>query len=180
MRVQSAVAAGAMVLGLACAAEPDDQDEVSIEEQSAAFRSAVEAILAKYEQWEAAGQIDSILTLYTENVVLAFANQPIIEGKQAVRDNAAQMYAMGTPSLDLRTQSATASGDLGVERGTYVFNMTLAQGAPAAMAALFPDSGSYLTHWHRVNGEWKAAEVVVNSMKPLPGMEAMMTAPQGR
>jgi hypothetical protein len=25
-----------------------------------------------------------------------------------------------------------------------------------------------------------AAEVVVNSMKPLPGMEAMMTAPQGR
>jgi hypothetical protein len=42
------------------------------------------------------------------------------------------------------------------------------------MAAMFPDSGSYMVHWHQVDGQWKIASLVVNGMKPLPGMEAMM------
>jgi len=46
--------------------------------------------------------------------------------------------------------------------------------APAGMAAMFPDSGSYMVHWHLMDGQWKIASLVVNSMKPLPGMEAMM------
>jgi ketosteroid isomerase-like protein len=165
------MAAGAMVLGLACAAqEADDDDGMSLEQQSAAFRSAIEPMQASYERWESAGLVDSVLLVYTEDAVAAFGNQPVIRGREALRANAIQMRAMGTPSLDLRTESATASGDLGVERGTYVFTMTLGPGAPPAMAALFPDSGSYMTRWQRVNGEWKIAELVVNSMKPLPGM----------
>jgi ketosteroid isomerase-like protein len=110
--------------------------------------------------------------------ITALGNQPVLTGHAALRANAEQMRAMGTPSVDLRTESAMAVGDLGVERGSYVFTMTLAAGAPAAMAAMFPDSGSYMVHWHRMNGQWKIAELVVNSMKPLPGMEAMMAAPQ--
>lgn len=172
MRGRSVVVAGVMVLGLGCAAEMDDSD-ASVEEQSAAFRSEIEALQPRYEQWEAAGLMDSILAVYTENAVAAFANQPILTGHAALRANAEQMRGMGTASIDLRTQSAMASGDLGVERGTYVFNMTLAAGAPAEMAAMFPDSGSYMAHWHRVGGQWKIAELVVNSMKPMPGMEAM-------
>ena len=50
------------------------------------------------------------------------------------------MAGMGTSSLDLRTVSAMANGPLGVEYGTYVYNMTLAPGAPAAIAAMFPES----------------------------------------
>jgi len=47
------------------------------------------------------------------------------------------------------------------------------------MAAMFPDSGSYMVHWHQVDGQWKIASLIVNGMKPLPGMEAMMApAPQ--
>jgi ketosteroid isomerase-like protein len=172
MRAKSAVVVGAMVLGLGCAAEPGD-DDMSMEEQSAAFRAELEALQPRYEQWEAAGMMDSILAVYTETAVAAFANQPILTGQAALRANAEQMRGMGTASIDLRTQSAMASGDLGVERGTYVFNMTLAEGAPAEMAAMFPDSGSYMAHWHRVGGQWKIAELVVNSMKPLPGMPPM-------
>jgi ketosteroid isomerase-like protein len=168
MRGWSAVAAGAMVLSLGCAEEADDQDD--LEAQNAAFRSAIEAFQVKYEQWEAAGLADSIVMLYTEDVVAAFGNQPILVGRQALRDNAAQAYALGTASIDLRTASAMANGDLGVERGTYVFNMALGPNAPPGLAAMFPDSGSYLARWQRVNGEWLVAELVVNSMKPLPGM----------
>jgi hypothetical protein len=35
-----------------------------------------------------------------------------------------------------------------------------------------------MVHWHLVDGQWKIASVVVNSMKPLPGMEPLMAAPQ--
>jgi hypothetical protein len=35
-----------------------------------------------------------------------------------------------------------------------------------------------MVHWHLMDGQWKIAGVVVNSMKPLPGMAAMMAAPQ--
>jgi len=178
MRGWSVVVAGTMALSLACAAETDD-DDTSIEDQTAAFRTAIEAQQTKYEQWEAAGQHDSIAAIYTEDAVAAFGNQPVLNGRAALLANAAQMAGMGTPSLDLRTVSAMANGPLGVEYGTYVYNMTLAPTAPAAMAAMFPDSGSYMVHWHLVDGQWKIAGVVVNSMKPLPGMEAMMApAPQ--
>ena len=139
MRGWSVVVAGTMALSLACAAETDD-DDTSIEDQTAAFRTAIEAQQTKYEQWEAAGQHDSIAALYTEDAVAAFGNQPVLNGRAALLANAAQMAGMGTPSLDLRTVSAMANGPLGVEYGTYVFNMTLAPSAPAAMAAMFPDS----------------------------------------
>ena len=177
MRGWSVVVAGAMALGLACAAEMDD-DDMSLEEQTAAFRTAIEAQQAKYEQWEAAGQHDSMVAMYMDDAVAAFGNQPVLNGRAAILANAMQMAPMGTPSLDLRTVSAMANGPLGVEYGTYVFNMTLAAGAPAEMAAMFPDSGSYMVHWHLMDGQWKIAGVVVNSMKPLPGMAAMMAAPQ--
>jgi ketosteroid isomerase-like protein len=167
-----------LVLSLACAAETaDDDDGASLEEQSAAFRAVLATHQANYERWESGGMTDSVLAMYADDAVAAFGNQPVLRGKEALRANAGQMRGMGTPTIDLRTESATANGDLGVELGSYTFNMTLAAGAPAAMAAMFPDSGSYLAHWHRINGEWKIKELVVNSMKPLPGMEAMMGAP---
>jgi ketosteroid isomerase-like protein len=178
MRGWSAVTVAAMALSLACSAETDD-DDTSIEDQSAAFRTAVEANQVKYEQWEAAGQHDSIMAVYTEDAIAAFGNQPVLMGRAAILANAMQMAGLGTPSLDLRTVSAMANGPLGVEYGTYVYNMTLSATAPAGMAAMFPDSGSYMAHWHLMDGQWKIASLVVNSMKPLPGMEAMMApAPQ--
>ena len=175
MRVvhRTAAAAGVVAaLGLGCApvAETPEQVQARMQEETAAFREAIAPLTLKYEQFESAGQADSVATLYTENAVAAFTNVPIARGRQAIRDAAAQFYALGTPSLDIRSESAMASGPLGVERGTYVFGFTPGPNAPAGMAAMFPDSGSYLAHWHMVDGQWKLAELVVNSMKPLPGM----------
>jgi hypothetical protein len=82
--------------------------------------------------------------------------------------------------VDIRTVSAMANGDLGVERGTYVYGFTPGPTAPAGMGAMFPDSGSYMAHWHRVSGEWKIAELVTNSMKPLPGTEAVAPGRPGQ
>lgn len=177
MRVlgRSAVAAAVAAVSFACqATETAEQMQARMEQETGAFRAAIQEIEPKYERWEAAGQADSVASLYTENAVAAFGNQPPLNGRQAIRDNAAQMYALGTASLDIRSESAMANGPLGVERGTYVFNFTPGPNAPPGMAAMFPDSGSYLTHWHLVDGQWKIAELVVNSMKPLPGMEMEM------
>ena len=160
-------------LSLACQAaqmETDEQMHARMDGETAEFRTALAAVEAKYEQFEAAGLADSVASLYTEDAFAAFGNQPPATGRQAIRDNAAAFYALGTASVDIRSAAAVANGPLGVERGSYVFQFTPGPNAPPGMAALFPDSGSYLTHWRLVDGQWKIAGLVVNSMKPLPGM----------
>ena len=167
-------ALGVVALSLACQAaemtETPEQMQARIEQESAAFRTAVEALLVKYEQFEAAGLADSVASLYTEDGIAAFTNQPPFVGRQGVRDGVAAFYALGTPSVDIRSESVTANGPLGVQRGTYVYNFAPGPNAPPGMATMFPDSGSYLTHWRLVDGQWRIAAVVANSMKPLPGM----------
>jgi ketosteroid isomerase-like protein len=167
----SAVGVAAVTLSFGCqATETAEQMQARMERETAAFRTAIEAAALKYEQFENAGMADSVASLYTENATAAFANQPPVTGRQAIRDAGAAFYALGTPSLDIRIASAMANGPLGVEYGTYVFNFTPGPNAPPGMGAMFPDSGSYLAHRHLVDGQWKIAELVVNSMKPLPGM----------
>jgi ketosteroid isomerase-like protein len=167
-------AVGVVALSLACQAaemaETPEQMQARIEQESVAFRAAIADVEAKYEQFEAAGLADSVASLYTEDAVAAFANQPPAAGRQAIRDAGVALYALGMASVDIRSASAVANGPVGVERGTYVFNFTPGPNAPPGMAAMFPDSGSYLTHWRLVDGKWLIAGLVVNSMKPLPGM----------
>ena len=174
MRKISLGAVGVVALSLSCQAaemaETPEQAAARIEQESAAFRAAIEPLEAKYEEFEAAGLADSVASLYTEDAVAAFANQTPAVGRQAIRDAGAALYALGMASVDIRSASAVANGPVGVERGTYVFNFTPGPNAPPGMAAMFPDSGSYLTHWRLVDGQWKIAGLVVNSMKPLPGM----------
>lgn len=164
-------AVGVVALSLACqAAETDEQMHARMDRETATFRAAVEAEHLKYEQFEAASLADSVASLYTEDAVAAFANQPPAVGRQAIRDAGAAFYALGTVGLDIRSASAMANGPFGVERGTYVLTFTPGPNAPPGMAAMFPDSGSFLAHWRLVDGQWMIAGLVVNSMKPLPGM----------
>jgi ketosteroid isomerase-like protein len=169
------------VAGLACQqAETAEQAQARMQEETTAFRTWLEAEQTRFEAWEAAGQADSVASMYTDNAVAAFANQPPLMGRQAVRDNAAMLYAMGTAGIDVRTVTAMANGDLAVEHGRYVYTFTPGPTAPPGMADMFPDSGSYIIHWHRVNGAWKIADLVVNSMKPLPGTEAVAGSQPGQ
>jgi hypothetical protein len=172
MRSWSVVVLGALAVGQACQGagmESDERAEERMGVESEAFEDAIGILGVKYEQWEAAGLADSVASLYTENAHVAFPNQPPIYGRQAIRDNAAAFYALGKASVNLRSEGGWARGPLGVERGTYVYEFTPGPNAPPGMALWFPDSGSYLTRWHRVDGQWKIADLVVNSMKPLPG-----------
>jgi hypothetical protein len=172
MRIWSVVVLGAVAVSLTCRGagmESDERAEERMGVESEAFEDAIGILGVKYEQFEAAGWADSVASLYTDNAHVAFPNQPPLYGREAIRDNAAAFYALGKANVNLRSEGGWARGPLGVERGTYVYQFTPGPNAPPGLAELFPDSGSYLTRWHRVDGRWKIADRVVNSMKPLPG-----------
>jgi ketosteroid isomerase-like protein len=168
-----AVAAAVALACQAPAMETAEEMHARMDREGAAFRAALESVQIRYEGFEAAGLADSVASVYTEDAVAAFARQAPLVGRQAIRDNVAAIHALGTVSVDIRTGAVAVNGPLGVERGTYVYQFTPGPTAPPAMAALFPDSGSYLAHWRLVDGQWKVASLVVNSMKPPPGMEGM-------
>lgn len=169
--VGTTAAVAVAVLSVACApTETAEQMQARMQEETEAFREAITAMQVRYEEWEAAGLVDSVASVYAENAVAAFPNQPLLRGRQAIRDNAEQAHMLGTFSLDLQTENAMANGPLAVERGSYVQGLTPGPNTPPGMAAMFPDSGSYVVHWHLIDDQWKIVELVVASHRPLPGM----------
>jgi ketosteroid isomerase-like protein len=166
------------VVALGACRESDERAEARMGRESDAFETAISILLVKYEQWEASGLADSVASLYTDNAHVAFAHQPPLYGRAAVRDYLAAFYASGRASLNLRSEDAVANGSLGVEHGTYVYHFTPGPDAPPGLAAMFPDSGSYLAHWHRVDGQWRIAELVVSSMAPPRPNDGVGTAKQ--
>jgi ketosteroid isomerase-like protein len=162
MRRWRAVAAVAVAMLGGCR-ESDEQAEERMGRESDAFENVISILLVKYEQFEAAGLADSVASLYTDNAHVAFAGRSPLYGRMAVRDHLAAFYAAGRSSLNLRSEDAVASGPLGVEHGTYVREFAPGPDAPAELVVLFPDSGSYLAQWRRVDGQWQIAELVVSS-----------------
>lgn len=166
----TALAVGTLVTACTPAEETAEEMQARMEEETAAFTTALGEMEARYERYENGRQADSTATIYTEDGVAAFPYMPPLRGREAIRTTLTQIYSFGTPSLDIRVESAVANGPLGVERGTYVLGFTPRPTAPPGLGAMYPDSGSYLAHWRLVNGEWKLAELVVSSMKAPPGM----------
>jgi ketosteroid isomerase-like protein len=149
------------------AAETPEQMQARMDQESAAFRAAIEPLARRWEAWEAAGQADSFATAFTDGGREMPPNAPAVVGLEAIRAYHAQMASLGTFISQIRTESAIANGPLGIDRGTYRFTFTPNtgmenMGIPAA------DSGKFLVHWHQVDGSWKIADLIYNSDVPLP------------
>lgn len=137
-----------MVVGLvACAAPQGSQPSAEI------------GALAK--QWEASlnsGDIEGIVSLYTEDCRLMPPNAPAAQGHDAVRADFGAMIAAGlTGTLD--TTEAFESGDLGYRVGVYALK------APDGSVV---DRGKYIETWKKTGGKWQISNDIWNSDNP-PG-----------
>jgi ketosteroid isomerase-like protein len=135
--------------------------EVSVEQQSAAARQAIEAANAEFTTHANQGHGDIVAKGYTEDGVLMLVNQPVASGRQAI---AAAFNGMGAmkASVALTVQSVVAHGPLAVERGTYALTVT-PPGAPGPMA----ENGTYIVHWQKVGNAWLRVADIATSDKPL-------------
>ena len=119
----------------------------------------IEAIKNVTEKWEVAyndSDIDSLMSLYADNSVRIPANQPIVIGKEAVRNSFQQEFDLVTNQEDDVVVEAQVSGDLAFTRGTWKNIVTPKAGGESRTV-----NGNWTTILMRQpDGSWK----IINEM----------------
>ena len=168
MRGVRSLAGTVVALLAACQTqETPQQMQARMGKESDAFKQAIAGTARRWEGWITAGQADSIANVFMEQGREMPPNGPAAVGRAGIRQFEAQNAAMIDGKLTLRTEEAIADGPLGVERGSFTFEGKAKPGAPKGMPATVSDEGKYLIHWHNVNGQWRVAELIWNSNKPM-------------
>ena len=115
---------------------------------------------------ECAGDMDCVLAFFAEEAFYLAADQPMIQGKAAIRSIVTKLFS--GPGVSLSHQPTTArvseSGDLGYTIGTYQLTKNDDQGNPVTTV------GKYLTVWQKqADGQWKVVADCFNSDAPPTG-----------
>ena len=160
------------LLGVACRPAENPQQA---EQQTAAFKQAVAAAERNYERFTNENKPDSLVTLYTEDGRNLPPNAPAVNGRDAIRAEEMKNQGVLEFKLKITSENASVSGPLGVESGSYHIDGTPRTTAPKGMPPLNED-GTYVAHWHNVNGQWLIAELIWNANQPA-AMAAAAPAP---
>ena len=155
-----------MLLGACQSAESPQQADARITTESATARTELQANKTNFERWYAAGDVDSVATLLTEDHSSLPPNQPASAGLAQWLSWTKPLMATGTFSIHNVTESVVANGPLAVERGRYTVAFVPGQGAPAGTKAS-ADTGKYLWHWQKVDGRWLIAAASWSSDLPV-------------
>ncbi len=119
----------------------------------AGVRRIIDERNANAERWYAAGQVDSLATLFAEDVWQLPPNSPPLVGRDSLRSFWANAIRWGRWEFDFAAQDVVTSGPLAVERGRYALRFTAAPQAPMPSIV---DSGNYVVLWRQDrDGQWR-------------------------
>jgi len=162
------------LLGACQSQETPEQAQVRMGKEADALRTVAGAIARRWEGWIAAGQGDSVASVFTDDGREMPPNRPAVVGRSAIAkfesDNAAAFAA----KLSIRSEAVVANGPVGVERGSYTFSGKARPKAPKGTPASVTDDGKYLIYWRNVNTQWQIGAIIWNSNMAM----AMPTAPK--
>lgn len=142
-------------------AEAMDDESMPMDDEA-----AVDAVREAYVEHYNLGHADMVADLFTDDAVTLFADGGVSEGREAIE--AALTTAMESdPTAEIDAAETMVMGDVAVQRGTYSLEMAPAEGDPVSF------SGSYLTEFQKVAGEWKIGAVISNyDSEPPAGVPA--------
>jgi uncharacterized protein (TIGR02246 family) len=130
-------------------------------------RNIIERQNANASRWYAAGEIDSVASVFAEDAWQMPPNSPPLVGREAIRKYWSEAVKWGKWEFTLQTQDVAVSGPMAVERGKYILKFTAGSGAPPGMAS-FEDRGNYLVHWRQESDEqWRVVADAPVSEVPL-------------
>jgi len=131
----------------------------------------VKAVMDTEAAWSndaATKDLDKIVGYYAEDASLLMPNEPIVIGRDKIKETFRPFLA--DPNFALRFvgthAEASKGGDLVYSVGTY--SMTMSN--PTAKDQKITDKGKYLTVYRKqADGTWKAAADMINSDMPAMG-----------
>lgn len=155
----------AIISIIACNQNKTETKETSVEEQSTALKKIVDEKNSQAEKWYKTENIDSLVSLFADNVVQLPPNQPATVGIENFRKGWAQSFTWGTWNFSIKASEVKANGDLGVELGRYTLSFEPNASSPIPV---IKDSGNYVVHWQKINNDWKIVWDAPVSTVPLP------------
>ena len=130
-------------------------------------RQAIERHNVNAVRWYAAGDVDSLVSIFAEDAWQMPPNSPPLVGRTAIGEFWRNAVGWGKWEFTLKTQAVDVGGLMAVERGKYVLRFTAGSGAPPGMSS-FEDRGNYLVQWRQDGDkEWRIVADAPVSELPL-------------
>jgi uncharacterized protein (TIGR02246 family) len=139
---------------LLCFAFGCQQGEEVAEETAVDVEADITALKKIEEEWAAAntsGDIDKLVSFFTDNAVNIPPNEPALIGKEAIRDWFQQYFDQFTMEEDGTVVDVQVSGDLAFTRGTFTSIQT-----PKTVGESLKSNGSWVTIYRKQSdGTWR-------------------------
>lgn len=122
-------------------------------QQNEELKKHIQELNDKLIQAMAVEDWNSIMSLYTDDVISLPSYEPMLIGKDAILKSGIESQEAGfrINEMTLNTMEVYSSGNLAYEIGTFTINMTM-----PGMSETWDDNGKYLTVWEKQNdGSWK-------------------------
>jgi ketosteroid isomerase-like protein len=163
--------ATALVLA-GCAPKPEtpEQAQTRIASESADAKRAIDSLNTEFVAHFNAAHGDLVAAQYADDGELAVAGQQLIKGRKDIAGFVAGLGQMKA-TLKLTATSVQANGPIAIERGDYTLSVS-PPGAPQALT----ETGTFLVHWHKINGAWLRVHDVATTPSPLPPPPAAQPA----
>ena len=150
----------------ACTAAPPAEEAVVVDKaQEEADIQAIKEIEAKWAAATNSGDIESIMSLLTDDAIFMFTNEPIVKGKEAVRNHAlADFEEYAYENSKAMVVEVRLAGDWAYARGTWSGTVT-----PKAGGESIQFIGKWIEIFERQpDGSWKVSRNMYNSDLPVP------------
>ncbi len=153
----------AVLLGACQSQETPEQAQVRMAKEADSLRTVAAAFSTRWEGWVAAGQGDSIASVFADDGREMPPNVPAAVGRAAIAKFEGQNAAVLAERLTIRSEAFAADGPIGVERGSYTFVAKARPKAPKGTPASINEDGKYVIYWRNQSGQWRIEDLIWNS-----------------
>lgn len=145
--------------------EAPEQTRSRMAAETESARAEITVWMRNWERWLASGQVDSLAMLVTDDYQALAPNEPTLAGKAKWVERMRAIVTRGRWIEQLTSDALEVNGPLAVQRGRYTLRFEPGATAPPGTAAL-SESGKFLWHLRKTDGEWDLAAAAWSSDLP--------------